>query len=156
MSNYFLPHVFLRTYETAMVRLREREREVTGKHKYPIKFEQISWFKIAYPQPVPSVRMSCLSRPDLLDLPQVKKWEEEDGYLSRLLMDMSLDGTVSKVVKEINRDRKTPAVDELTKGLYHLRREGEVSPWIVIGARVLLDIRDIWANTCREPIEIKS
>ncbi|KAI4254041.1 MAG: hypothetical protein L6R42_007346 [Xanthoria sp. 1 TBL-2021] len=108
-----------------------------------IKFEQISAFKISYPQPVPSVRMSYLSRPDLLDLPQVKKWEEEDEYLSQLLMDMSLDDTVSKAMKEINRDRKAPAVDELTKGLYKLRREGEVSTWIVFAARVLLDIRDI-------------
>ncbi|KAI4279291.1 MAG: hypothetical protein L6R38_005073 [Xanthoria sp. 2 TBL-2021] len=108
-----------------------------------IKFEQISSFKIAYPQPVPSVRMSYLSRPDLLDLPQVKKWEEEDEFLSQLLMEMSLDDTVSKAMKEINRDRKAPAVDELTKGLYKLRREGEVSTWMIFAARILLDIRDI-------------
>ncbi|CAL8575762.1 hypothetical protein XPA_001666 [Xanthoria parietina] len=108
-----------------------------------IKFQQMSALKIAYPQPVPSVRMSYLSRPDLLDLPQVKKWEEEDEFLSQLLMDMSLDDTVSKAMKEINKDRKAPAVDELTKGFYKLRREGEVSTWIVFAARVLLDIRDI-------------
>lgn len=108
-----------------------------------IKFQQMSALKIAYPKPVPSVRMSYLSRPDLLDLPQVKKWEEEDEFLSQLLMDMSLDDNVSKAMKEINNDRKAPAVDELTKGFYKLRREGEVSTWIVVAARVLLDIRDI-------------
>ncbi|KAL8644271.1 MAG: hypothetical protein Q9226_007849 [Calogaya cf. arnoldii] len=108
-----------------------------------IKFEQISRFKVAYPQPIPSVRMSYLSRPDLLDLAQVKKWEEEDVYISQLLMDMSLHDTTSKAMKEFNKDGKAPAVDELTNGLYRLRREGEVSTWIVFAARVLLDIRDI-------------
>ncbi|KAL8641471.1 MAG: hypothetical protein Q9226_008629 [Calogaya cf. arnoldii] len=108
-----------------------------------IKFEQISRFKVAYPQPISSVRMSYLSRPDLLNLPQVKKWEEEDVYLSQLLMDMSLHDTTSKAMKGFNKDGKAPAVDELTNGLYILRREGEVSTWIVFAARVLLDIRDI-------------
>ncbi|KAL8868511.1 MAG: hypothetical protein Q9198_008152 [Flavoplaca austrocitrina] len=87
--------------------------------------------------------MSYLSRLDLVDLSQVKKWEEEDEYLSQLLMDMCLDGTVSKVVKEINKGPKAPAVDKLSKGLYQLRWEGEVSTWTDFGARVLLDIRDI-------------
>lgn len=41
-----------------------------------IKLEQTAAMKIAYPQPVPSVRFSYLSPPDLLDLPQVKKWEK--------------------------------------------------------------------------------
>lgn len=43
-----------------------------------IKLEQVSSLKIAYPQPVLSVRVSYLSRPDVLDLAQVKKWDEED------------------------------------------------------------------------------
>ena len=46
-------------------------------------------------------------------------------------------------MKEINKDHKAPAVDELSKRLYQLRREAGVSTWIVFGARVLLDIRDI-------------
>lgn len=33
-------------------------------------------------------------------------------------MDMSLDDTVSKAMKKINKDRTAPAVDELGKGLY--------------------------------------
>ncbi|KAL8834965.1 MAG: hypothetical protein Q9176_007193 [Flavoplaca citrina] len=46
-------------------------------------------------------------------------------------------------MKEINKDRKAHAMDELSKRLYQVRREGEVSTWIDFGARVLLDIRDI-------------
>ncbi|KAL8825838.1 MAG: hypothetical protein Q9191_004167 [Dirinaria sp. TL-2023a] len=108
-----------------------------------IEFEQLSAMKIAFPQPVPSVRMSYISRPDLLELPQVKKWEQEDEFLSQLLMDMSLNDDISKAMIEITKRRKASAQDELSKGFYSLRREGEVSTWIVFAARVLLDIRDI-------------
>ena len=108
-----------------------------------IKFEQLSAMKIAYPQPVPSVQMSYVSRPDLLELPQVKKWEDEDEFLSQLLMEMSLNDDISKAMMELIKTRKAPAQDELSKGFYNLRREGEVSTWIVFAARVLLDIRDI-------------
>ena len=108
-----------------------------------MKFEQLSAAKIAYPQPVPPVRMSYISRPDLLELPQVKKWEEEDEFLSQLLMDMSLDDNLARAMLQLTEQRKAPAMDELSKGLYKLRKEGEVSTWIVFAARVLLDIRDI-------------
>lgn len=108
-----------------------------------IKFEQFSAAKIAFPQPVPSVRMSYISRPDLLELPQVRKWEEEDEFLSKLLMDMSLEDEISRAMLELTKKRKQPASDELSKGLYNLRKEGEVSTWIVFAARVLLDIREI-------------
>ena len=107
------------------------------------KFEMFSAAKIAFPQPVPSVRMSYISRPDLLDLPQVKKWEEEDEFLSQLLMDMSLNDNISRAMLELTEKRKQPACDELSKGLRNLRTEGEISTWIVFAARVLLDIRDI-------------
>ena len=111
-----------------------------------IKFEQFSAAKIAFPQPVPSVRMSYISCPHLLELPQVKKWEEEDEFLSQLLMDMSLDDEIihtPRVVLLFHENHKRPASDELSKGLYNLREEGQVSTWIVFAARVLLDIRDI-------------
>ena len=107
------------------------------------KFEQFSAAKVAFPQPVPSVRMSYITRPDLLGLPQVKKWEDEDEFLSQLLMDMSLDDNISNAMLELTKQRQKPASDELSKGFYNLRKEGEVSTWIVFAARVLLDIRDI-------------
>ena len=90
-----------------------------------IKFEQIAAMKIAYPQPVPSVRFSYLSRPDLLDLPQVKKWEEEDEFLTQLLMELSLNDNVLKAQEEFS-GHKAPLTDEITRAFYNLRRGGEV------------------------------
>ena len=108
-----------------------------------MKFERFTAARCGFPQPVPSVRLLYLFRPDLLELPQVKKWEDEDDFLSQLLMDMSLEDELWPKVSNLTRRRKPPASDELSKGLYNLRHEGEVSTWIVLAARVLLDIRDI-------------
>ena len=70
-----------------------------------IKFEQIAAMKIAYPQPVPSVRMLYLTRPDLLELPQIRKWEEEDEILSQLLMELMLSDDISRALVELSHKR---------------------------------------------------
>ena len=107
-----------------------------------MKFEQILAMKVAYPQPVPSVRFSYISRPELLELPQVKKWEEEDELLTQLLMELSLNDNIQKALEALS-EQKAPMANEITLGLYVLRREGEISIWIVFAARILLDISDV-------------
>lgn len=114
-----------------------------------MKYEQISSFKIEqYPLPVPPVRMSYISRPELLVLPEVKRWEEEDVRLTQMLMDMSSHDIFQKVFK----DRKEPVQDELSTGLHKLRN-GEVSVWIVFAARVCLDIQAILGKEVGKPYE---
>lgn len=114
-----------------------------------MKYEQISSFKIEqYPLPVPPVRMSYISRPELLVLPEVKRWEEEDVRLTQMLMDMSSHDVFQKVFK----DRKEPVQDELSTGLHKLRN-GEVSVWIVFAARVCLDIQAILGKKVGKPYE---
>lgn len=114
-----------------------------------MKYEQISSFKIEqYPLPVPPVRMSYISRPELLVLPEVKRWEEEDVRLTQMLMDMSSHDVFQKVFK----DRKEPVQDELSTGLHKLRN-GEVSVWIVFAARVCLDIQAILGEKVGKPYE---
>lgn len=81
--------------------------------------------KIAYPQPVPPVRFHYFSHPDLLDLPQVMKWEDEDELLTQLLMEMSLNDIIGKAQEEIT-GQQSPMPDEFTRGFHSLRREGEV------------------------------
>ena len=106
-----------------------------------MKFEGIASFKVVeYPQPVPPIRMSYVSRPKLLELPEVKKWENDDRCLSQLLMDMSCHD----MFRDIAKDRElTPVEDELSNSLLKLRKEGEVSVWIVFASKVFLDIQDI-------------
>lgn len=115
-----------------------------------MKYEQISSFKIEqYPLPVPPVRVSYISRPELLVLPEVKRWEEEDVSLTQMLMDMSSHDLFQKVFK----DRKEPVQDELSTGLHKLRN-GEVSVWIVFAARVCLDIQAILGKKVGKPYEM--
>lgn len=114
-----------------------------------MKYERIASFKIEqYPLPVPPVRMSYISRPELLILPEVKRWEEEDVRLTQMLMDMSSHDIFQKVFK----DRKEPVQDELSTGLHKLRN-GEVSVWIVFAARVCLDIQAILGKKVGKPYE---
>ena len=114
-----------------------------------MKYERIASFKIEqYPIPVPPVRMSYISRPELLILPEVKRWEEEDVRLTQMLMDMSSHDILQKVFK----DRKEPVQDEISTGLHKLRN-GELSVWIVFAARVCLDIQAILGKKVGKPYE---
>ncbi|KAL9633144.1 MAG: hypothetical protein Q9204_003515 [Flavoplaca sp. TL-2023a] len=102
-------------------------------------------------QTTPLDEFIYFSTAHLLDLPQIKKWEEEDEYLTQLLMDTSSDDTVSKAMKEINKDREAPAVDELSKGLDQLRREGEAKG---IEARPPPDMADNIQQVGLRPIKL--
>lgn len=114
-----------------------------------IKFEQLASMKIAYPQPVPECRISYISRPELLELPEVKKWEVEDRRLSQLLMDMTFYDTYRDALAHV-RKQDDMVEDELSNGLMKLRKEGEVSVWVVFGSRVLLDIQEILGKEAGE------
>lgn len=113
-----------------------------------MKYERIAFKIEQYPLPVPPVRMSYISRPELLILPEVKRWEDEDVRLTRMLMDMSSHDILQKVFK----DRKEPVQDELSTALHRLRN-GEVSVWIVFAARVCLDIQSILGKKVGKPYE---
>lgn len=114
-----------------------------------IKFEQLASMKLAYPQPVPECRISYISRPDLLELPEVKKWEVEDRRLSQLLMDMTFHDTYRDAMVQV-RQQDSLIEDELSIALMKLRKEGEVSVWVVFASRVLLDIQEILGRKAGE------
>lgn len=114
-----------------------------------IKFEQLASMKLAYPQPVPECRISYVSRPELLELPEVKKWEVEDRRLSQLLMDMTFHDTFRDAMVHV-RQQDTQVEDELNNALLKLRKEGEVSVWIVFASRILLDIQEILGREAGE------
>lgn len=114
-----------------------------------IKFEQLASMKIAYPQPVPECRISYVSRPELLELPEVKKWEVEDRRLSQFLMDMTFYDTYRDAMGHV-RQQDALVEDELSSGLLKLRKEGEISAWVVFASRVLLDIQEILGRAAGE------
>lgn len=108
----------------------------------------MSSFKIEQYPPVLPVRMSYISRPELLVLPEVKRWEEEDVRLTQMLMDLPSQDVFQKVFK----DRKEPVQDELCTGSHKLRN-GELSVWIVFVARACLDIQAILGKKVGKPYE---
>lgn len=57
-------------------------------------------------------------------------------------MDLYFNDNIEKAHAETRRI-ELPIPDELNRGLKKLRREGEISAWIVFASRVLLDIKDI-------------
>ena len=107
-----------------------------------LNFRRMMKLEIDYPQPMPPFRFNYISRPELLELPETKKAEREHLLLSQLLMDSSLNDVI-KPGLEKQRDRESPPEDEFSDGLLKLRKDGEVSAWIVFASRVVLDINDI-------------
>jgi len=59
--------------------------------------------------------------------------------LSQLLMDHSFSDNKFPALTE-TRKRAPPVGDESPNGLLKLRKEGEVSTWIVFASRVMQDI----------------
>ena len=55
----------------------------------------------------------------------MKKWEDEDEFLTQILMEMSLNDKVLKAQEELT-GHKSPMGDEITRGFYKSQREGEV------------------------------
>ena len=107
-----------------------------------LNFRRMMRLEIDYPQPMPPFRFNYISRPELLELPETKKAEQEHLLLSQILMDSSLNDLIKPGLKE-ERGRESPPEDEFSDGLLKLRKEGEVSAWIVFASRVILDINDI-------------
>ena len=105
-------------------------------------FQRVMRHKVPYPQPMPPFRFSYIARPELLELPEIKKAEKEHLLLSQMLIDSSLTDLIVPALKE-QRGRKAPPEDEFSDGLLKLRKEGEVSAWIVFACKVVLDIHDI-------------
>ena len=110
-----------------------------------MKFERLASFKIAYPHPVPPIKMSYLTFPELLQTPEIQRWDKEDEFLSQHLLDQWFFEDIRKGLAQ-TRETEAPVMDELSQGFRKLSREGEVSSWIVFASRVLLDIREILGN----------
>lgn len=107
-----------------------------------LNFRRVMRFQIDYPQPLPPYRFNYIARPELLKLPETKKAEQEHLFLSQFLMDSSLNDVIKPGFGKV-RGRESPPEDEFSDGLLKLRKEGEVSAWIVFASRVILDINDI-------------
>src|SRR5271170_4769661 len=113
------------------------------------KFAQIFSFHIEMDYPVMAVpaRFSYISRPELLDLPAVKKWEAEDQLLAQFVMDIHLNdilkNSMSDMISQSDGARAPPMEDELSNAITMLIKEQEVSVWVVFAARVFLDMQDI-------------
>lgn len=107
-----------------------------------MKFASMAKFKISYPQPVLPARFSYISRPELLELPEIKKWEAEDEFLSQMLMDLSFNDNIAKALKETTK-QEAPILDHLSKAFAEVREKGEVAVWTVFASRILLDIHEI-------------
>jgi len=107
-----------------------------------MKFQRMIELGIQYPQPVPPFRFNYISRPELLELPETKKAEKEDLLLSQLCIDSSINDLILPGIKDW-RKREPPPVDGFSKGLEKLRKDGEISAWIVFASRIILDINNI-------------
>lgn len=105
-------------------------------------FHRMMRLEVPYPQPMPPFRFSYIARPELLELPEIKKAEQEHLLLSQILIDSSLTDLLVPMLKE-QRGREAPPEDEFSVGLLKLRQEGEVSAWIVFASKVILDIHEI-------------
>ena len=105
-------------------------------------FQRMMTLGVPYPQPMPPFRFSYIARPELLELPEIKKAEQEHLLLSQILIDSSLIDLLIPVLTK-QRRREAPLEDEFSDGLLKLRKEGEVSAWIVFASKVILDIHDI-------------
>ena len=105
-------------------------------------FHRMMRLQVPYPQPMPPFRFSYIARPEFLELPEIKKVEQEHLLLSQILIDSSLTDLLVPMLKE-QRGREAPPEDEFSVGLLKLRQEGEVSAWIVFASKVILDIHDI-------------
>lgn len=111
-----------------------------------MRFAILAKHKIGYPQPVLPVRFSYISHPELLELPEVKKWEAEHQFLSQLLMDLSFNENIVKAMKE-SRNLEAPMLDHLSKGLAEVSKGGKITVGVVFAARILLDIQEILGDT---------
>ena len=110
--------------------------------KFQDVYSQVA--QIEYPQPILPVRMSYAQRPELLALPNIQKWEQEDQILTQYLLDLGLEGPMLKALREKGHEPWISKLvdDEITSGL-KTARAGKISAWTVLAARVFLDIQEV-------------
>ncbi|KAI9053040.1 hypothetical protein LZ554_003310 [Drepanopeziza brunnea f. sp. 'monogermtubi'] len=111
-----------------------------------MKFVHFSRMPELPPYPIPAfpLRFGYITRPELLGTPYMNKKEQEDVLLSQYFMDLALYDKFSAMCKERKAaENPPPAVDELSKGLRALLRDGIVTVSRVFAARILLDLQDI-------------
>lgn len=82
--------------------------------------------------------------PELLELPETKKSEEEDLLLSQFLIDSSLNGMIRDPANQPGQ--KPPVEDEFNHGLERFREAGENLVWIVFASKIIIDVQDILGN----------
>ncbi|KAL8689263.1 MAG: hypothetical protein Q9224_004679 [Gallowayella concinna] len=98
-------------------------------------------YDFPWPAPCPPLRFSYISRPDLLGTPEMDRKEQEDGTLSKLIIDRQLWNTYKKEMTP--RFSPPPSEDELSESLDRLTKEGVLSVALVFEARIFLDIQEI-------------
>lgn len=102
--------------------------------------------KVAWPFPVMPMRFSYIVRPDLLELPEYKKLEDDDQLLTQMLLDMFLIQDFKKMMQQNHASDggSLPDLqDEFAKSARPLWQKGTVSTYSVFTSRIVLDILDI-------------
>ncbi|KAL9011045.1 MAG: hypothetical protein Q9173_004081 [Seirophora scorigena] len=100
--------------------------------------------QLPYPMPLPPLRFSYISRPELLGTPEMDRKEQEDLALSRLIMDRQIWNIWKKEGSQ--RFIPPPPEDEFSESLDKLTTKGVLSVALVFEARIFLDIQDIMGN----------
>lgn len=100
--------------------------------------------ELPYPVPCPPLRFSYVSRPDLLETPEMNKKEQEDLTLSKFIIDRQLWNTWREIGSKLTTP--PPLEDEFSKSLNRLTKEGVLSVALVFEAQVFLDIQDIMGD----------
>lgn len=109
--------------------------------------------KCAWPPPVSQMRFSYISRPELLELPEIKELEREDEILSQLLLEMILKDTMKPEVKRLQKQGAQAGdldfnvfsliEDSFARSVRPLWEKGIVTVQSVFASRITLDVLDI-------------
>jgi hypothetical protein len=118
-----------------------------------------------YPPPVYPARASYLFDQDLLKLPEIQKMEDEDTFLTQMLMELAFESMTTRGLAAQAKGitgpgaasylqnmklSEVPVMDELSRGFWKLREDSEISTWLVFASRILLDIREILGDDIGE------
>lgn len=116
------------------------------------KFE--AFRRDAYPHSIPPIAMQYAFAQDMLRLPEVKKLDQEDRFLSRWLMDSNYRHGVQTARENAKANRKPYEKafhEEITQGFLRLQEWGEIS--MVFTSRLLQDIQEIMEDGTRKSCE---
>jgi hypothetical protein len=112
-----------------------------------LKYARISAMggeKAAWPLPIVPMRFSYIIDPELLQTPQMQKYEREDELLTQLLLDIAvLDELKNELVGMDDMPIQSgamPAVDDILSKYLRPLLKGEVTAVSVFAARLWLDI----------------